>query len=65
MADRGMNGRVLVLQMFKAIGTAVRSTGFAYEAVGCEDNYSGSMNGILPVEVLQDTAQQMPERPAR
>jgi hypothetical protein len=65
MADRGMNGRVLVLQMFKAIGTAVRSTGFAYEAVGCEGNYCGSMNGILPVEVLQDITQQTTQRPAR
>ncbi|MFZ0942472.1 MAG: nickel pincer cofactor biosynthesis protein LarC [Syntrophobacteraceae bacterium] len=40
-------------QMFKAIGTAVRSTGFAYVAVGCEGNYFGSMNAILPVEVLE------------
>ncbi len=37
--------------MFKAIGTAVRRTGFAYEAAGCEGNHSGSMNAILPVEV--------------
>src|SRR5208337_2301855 len=43
---------VLAPQMFKAIGAAVRRTGFAYAAVGCEGDYSGSMNGILPVEVL-------------
>jgi len=56
---------VLVMQMFKAIGKAVLSTGFAYETVGCEGNYPGSMTGILPVEVLQDITQQMPERLAR
>ena len=37
--------------MFKAIGTAVRRTGFAYVAAGCEGNHSGSMNAILAVEV--------------
>jgi uncharacterized protein (TIGR00299 family) protein len=29
----------------------VHRTGFTYVAVGCEGNYSGSMNAILPVEV--------------
>jgi uncharacterized protein (TIGR00299 family) protein len=43
---------VLATQMFKAVGTAVRRTGFAYVAVGCDGNESGSMDAILPVEVL-------------
>ncbi|MGO9376186.1 MAG: hypothetical protein ACLQBD_29410 [Syntrophobacteraceae bacterium] len=39
-------------QMFMAVGTAVRRVGFACVAADREGCYSGSMNGILPVEVL-------------
>ena len=45
---------VLALQpaLFKAMGAAVRAAGFHYASVDCDGYRSGSMNEILPVEVL-------------
>jgi uncharacterized protein len=41
---------------FKAMGTAVRAAGFHYASVDCDGYRSGSMNEILPVEVLAASA---------
>jgi len=51
--------------MFKATGIVVRRAGCAYVAVGCEGNYSGSMNAFCLWKFRQDITQQMTERPAR
>jgi uncharacterized protein len=40
---------------FHAIGKAVRAAGFAYASVDCDGYRSGSMNEILPVEILTGT----------
>ncbi len=39
-------------KLFRAIGRAIRAAGFAYAAVDCDGYRSGSMNEILPVEIL-------------
>jgi pyridinium-3,5-biscarboxylic acid mononucleotide sulfurtransferase len=39
-------------ETFRQMGKAVRTAGFAYVAVDCEGYRSGSMNEILPVEML-------------
>ena len=43
-----------VLQMgrMKAMAAVVRSAGFRYVSLDCEGYRSGSMNEVLPVEVL-------------
>ncbi len=45
-------GSVLDRAMMKAISAAVRRAGFQYVALDCEGYRSGSMNEILPVDVL-------------
>lgn len=42
----------LTPEIFHQIGNAVRAAGFHYAAVDCDGYRSGSMNEILPVEVL-------------
>jgi pyridinium-3,5-biscarboxylic acid mononucleotide sulfurtransferase len=42
----------LNVAVFKKISVAVREAGFQYVAVDCEGYRSGSMNEILPIEVL-------------
>ncbi len=39
-------------EMFRKMGKAVRAAGFHYVAVDCDGYRSGSMNEILPVEML-------------
>jgi pyridinium-3,5-biscarboxylic acid mononucleotide sulfurtransferase len=39
-------------EMFRQMGKAVRAAGFHYVAVDCDGYRSGSMNEILPVEML-------------
>jgi|GEM_PF-2098848 len=39
-------------QMFQQIARAVRAAGFHYVAVDCDGYRSGSMNELLPVELL-------------
>jgi|SRR5579883_70022 uncharacterized protein len=42
-------------EMFRKMGAAVRAAGFHYVAVDCDGYRSGSMNEILPVELLAKT----------
>lgn len=44
--------RALRPEVFRTIGSIVRKAGFAYATVDCEGYRTGSMNEILPVEVL-------------
>ncbi len=46
----------LNVKLFKQMAGAVREAGFQYVAVDCEGYRSGSMNEILPVEVLLRSA---------
>ena len=39
-------------ETFRQMGKAVRAAGFHYVAVDCDGYRSGSMNEILPVEML-------------
>jgi len=39
-------------EMFRSIARLVRAAGFPYVAVDCDGYRSGSMNELLPVEVL-------------
>jgi len=49
---RGELHRALTLEMFDAISAALKQAGFKYVALDCSGFRSGSMNAILPVEVL-------------
>ena len=42
----------LTVEMFRSMAQAVRGAGFHYVAVDCDGYRSGSMNELLPVEVL-------------
>lgn len=42
-------------EMFRQMGKAVRAAGFHYVAVDCDGYRSGSMNEVLPVEMLAKT----------
>jgi uncharacterized protein len=44
--------RALSMEMFDAISTALRQAGFQYVTLDCSGFRSGSMNAILPAEVL-------------
>jgi uncharacterized protein len=48
--------RALSAEMFRQISRAVRAAGFHYVAVDCDGYRSGSMNELLPVEVLAAAA---------
>jgi uncharacterized protein len=43
-------------QFMRRISAAVRKAGFQYVAVDCDGYRSGSMNEVLPVEVLLRSA---------
>lgn len=45
--------RALTLEMMDAISTALQHAGFKYVTLDCKGFRSGSMNAVLPVEVLQ------------
>lgn len=45
--------RALTLEMLDAITTALKQAGFQYVTLDCAGFRSGSLNAILPVEVLQ------------
>ena len=44
--------RALTMEMFDAISAALRQAGFHYVALDCSGFRSGSLNAVLPVEVL-------------
>jgi uncharacterized protein len=44
--------RALTMEMMDAITTALKQTGFKYVTLDCSGFRSGSMNAVLPVEVL-------------
>ncbi len=44
--------RALTMEMFDAITAALRQIGFHYVTLDCAGFRSGSMNAILPAEVL-------------
>ncbi len=50
--------KALDVKKLKEISAAVKAAGFQYVAVDCEGYRSGSMNEILPIEVLTSTRQQ-------
>jgi uncharacterized protein len=43
---------VLQLGRMKAMAAVVRAAGFRYVSLDCEGYRSGSMNEVLPIEVL-------------
>ena len=45
--------RALTMEMMDAITAALKQTGFKYVTLDCSGFKSGSMNAVLPVEVLQ------------
>ena len=45
--------RALTMEMMDAIATALQQAGFKYVTVDCKGFRSGSMNAVLPVEILQ------------
>jgi uncharacterized protein len=51
IAEEEMAG-VLQMGRMKAMGAVVRAAGFRYVSLDCEGYRSGSMNEVLPVEVL-------------
>ena len=50
--------KALDVKKLKEISAAVKAAGFQYVAVDCEGYRSGSMNEILPIEVLTSARQQ-------
>jgi uncharacterized protein len=44
--------RALTMEMFDAITAALKQVGFQYVTLDCSGFRSGSMNAILPVDVL-------------
>ncbi len=50
---RGEMGRALTLEMFDALTAAVRAAGYQYVALDTAGFHSGSLNQLLPVEVLR------------
>jgi uncharacterized protein len=51
IAEEEMAG-VLQLGRMKAMAAVVRAAGFRYVSLDCEGYRSGSMNEVLPIEVL-------------
>ena len=49
---RAEMSRVLTMEMFDAISAALKRAGFKYVAVDCSGFRSGSLNDLLPAEVL-------------
>jgi uncharacterized protein len=45
--------RALTMEMMDAIAKALKAVGFKFVALDCAGFRSGSMNAVLPVEVLQ------------
>jgi len=45
-------------EFFRRMAAAVRSAGFPYVAVDCDGYRSGSMNELLPAEMLAGTGKQ-------
>jgi pyridinium-3,5-biscarboxylic acid mononucleotide sulfurtransferase len=53
--SEGEKVRALRPEMFARIATAVRSAGFPYVAADCDGYRPGSMNELLPAEMLAGT----------
>ena len=49
---RGEFERALTLEMMDAITAALKNTGYKYVTLDCAGFRSGSMNAILPAEIL-------------